>query len=131
MSSVKVACDIFWAFTQKVSEMSQKYEITFGNLSPAAVTNLNGMGIKTRSRADKPEQGNYLTCKSLMPIEVFDANGNKLEALIGNGSKGIATLSPYEWANKFGKGISPSLKKLVVTDLVHMTGTEEDDAPVF
>ncbi len=47
---VKVACDLFWVFNNKVSEMSQKFEITLGNLSPAAVTNLEGLGIPVRFR---------------------------------------------------------------------------------
>lgn len=132
MSSIKMACDLLWAYTNKVSEMSNKYEITLANLSDAAVTNLKGMGIEVRFREDKPEQGNFITCKSVLPIELLDTSGNKLDVVLGNGSKGIATISPYEWTWKNKSGISPSLKKLIVTEVVRF-GDEgsDDDAPVF
>lgn len=132
MSSIKAACDIYWAYTDKVSDLSNKYEITLANLSDAAVTNLKGMGIEVRFREDKPEQGNFITCKSVLPIELLDTSGNKLDVVLGNGSKGIATISPYEWTWKNMSGVSPSLKKLVVTEVVRF-GDEgsDDDAPVF
>ena len=132
MGTVKVAADILWAYTNKVSEMSGKYEISLCNLSDAAVTNLKGMGIEVRFREDKPEQGNFIKCKSVLPIELLDTSGNKLDVVLGNGSKGIATISPYEWTWKNKSGISPSLKKLIVTEVVRF-GDEgsDDDAPVF
>lgn len=128
---VKVACDIYWAFTNKVAAMSSKYEISLCNLSEAAVTNLTGLGLDVKFREDKPEQGNYISCRSTLPIEVLDSSGNVLDALIGNGSKAIASIGSYEWTFKNKKGISPTLKKLVITDLVRAGEREDEDAPVF
>lgn len=126
---VKVACDLFWVFNNKVSEMSGKYELSLCNLSPAAVTNLEGLGIPVRFREDKPEQGHFVVCKSTLPMEIVDQHGTKIEGLIGNGSKGIATVSPWAWTWKNKEGISASLKKLVVTELVSLGG--DDDSEVL
>lgn len=125
---IKVACDIYWAFTNKPAEMSGKYEVTLGNLSEAAVTNLTGMGIEVRFREDKPEQGNFIVCKSTMPIEVVDAAGVPITAMIGNGSKAIAKVGAYEWTFKNKKGTSPSLRdRLVVTELVRVGADETSE----
>lgn len=129
-SIVKMACDLFWVYHTKVSEMSGKYELTLGNLSDAAVTNLKGMGIPVRFREDKPEQGNFIVCKSTMPMEIVDQYGTKITDIIGNGSKGIATVSPWSWTWKNKEGISASLKKLVITDLVKLS-PDDDDSEVL
>lgn len=127
---IKVACDVYWAFTSKVADLSSKYEVTLANLSEAAVTNLTGMGVEVRFREDKPEQGNFIVCKSTLPIEVVDSAGVPITAMVGNGSKAVAKVGAYEWTFKNKKGISPSLKdKLVITELVRMSNDE--DVPVF
>lgn len=125
-SIIKMACDLFWVYHTKVSDMSQKYELTLANLSDAAVTNLKGMGIPVRFREDKPEQGNFVVCKSTMPLEIYDQFGAKITEVIGNGSKGIATVSPWTWTFKNKEGISASLKKLVVTELKSLAGEDND-----
>ena len=40
------------------------------------------------------------------------------EIMIGNGSKGKALVGCYEWKYKNKKGVSPSLKRLIITELV-------------
>lgn len=126
-SVAKVMCDLYWVNHTKVADMSQKYELTLANLSDTAVTNLKGMGIPVRFREDKPEQGQFTVCKSSMPIEVVDQYGAKIDGRIGNGSKAIATVSPYSWTFKNKEGTSASLKKLVVTDLVSVGGDDDAD----
>lgn len=128
---VKVACDLYWAFHNKPAALSGKYEVTLANLSEAAVTNLSGMGLDVKFREDKPEQGNYILCRSTLPIEVVDSSGNTVSEMIGNGSKAIATVGSYDWTFKNKKGTSANLKKLVVTQLVRVGETEDEDAPVF
>jgi hypothetical protein len=121
---VKIKADIMWANFDKPNEMSGKYQVDLCNLSDAAVEAIEGMGITVRQKEDK---GYFITCKSNQPIKPFDKSGEALEGVsVGNGSKSIAMVGSYEWTFKNKEGISPSLKKLVITDLVTM----EDGEPV-
>jgi hypothetical protein len=115
---VKVKCDLFWAQLTKQNEMSGKYQVDLCNLSDAACKALEEMGIDIKSNGDKPEQGKYITCKSSNPIKAFRENGEEIDVIVGNGSKAKAVLSTYEWKYKNKSGVSPSLNKLVVTELV-------------
>lgn len=135
-AKVKVMCDLFWVQTHKVNEMSGKYQLNLCNLSDAAVKALEEMGITVAQGEEaKAAMGRYITCKSNNPIRVFDADGMDIPAdiLIGNGSKGKALVGFYEWKYKNKKGISPSLKRLVVTDLVEYgkSGDDMDDGDVL
>jgi hypothetical protein len=124
---VKFKCDIMWAQLTKVNDMSGKYQVNLCNLSDAAVKALEALSIST---LNKEGMGNYITCKSNTPIKAFDLEGDEIKELIGNGSKAKAVVNPYEWAYKNKKGISPSLKKLVITDLVEYAsagGSLDDD----
>jgi hypothetical protein len=47
--------------------------------------------------------------------------------LIGNGSRVVASVGSYDWEFKGKKGTSPSLKRLVVTDLVEFGDGVEDE----
>lgn len=122
--SVKVKADVMWAQLDKVNEMSGKYQVNLCNLSEAAVVALEEMGI---SVPEKEGQGRYITCKSANLIKAFDNDGVELAGVkIGNGSKAKAIITSYEWKYKNKKGVSPSLKKLVITDLVEYGGGKAD-----
>jgi len=123
--------DAYWASMTKTSPMSGKYQIDLCNLSDAAVDALKEVGIPTRNRDDKPEQGTFITCKSNNTMRYYDKNGEDISGiLIGNGSKVKAVVKPYDWTSPTGqKGRSPSLVKLVVTDLVSYE--EDGEAPQF
>ena len=127
---IKVNCTMHWAFLKKPAEMSGKFEAVLGNLSDAAVTNLKGAGIKVHNNPDKPEQGNYITCRSTRPIEAIFEDGTPVEALVGNGSRAIATIGCYEWTFKNKTGVSPTIYKLVINDLVEVQ-RRQDEQPVF
>jgi hypothetical protein len=76
--------------------------------------------------------GKYITCKSEKPIRVYDTDGDELAAgvQIGNGSKAKALVGSYDWTYKNKKGVSPALRKLVITDLVEYAaagGNLDDD----
>jgi hypothetical protein len=130
---VKIKADVFWCQHTKVNDMSGKYQLNLCNLSDAAVDALEAMGISVQTGEDKKsEMGRYITCKSQSPIKVFDADGDLIEEAIGNGSKAKALVGSYEWSYKNKKGISPSLGKIVITDLVEF-GTESsiDDEDIL
>jgi len=120
---IKLRADIMWAYLDTPNEMSNKYQVDLCNLSAAAVKALEGMGIEVRTKDDK---GAYITCKSQNPIRAYDESGLEMTGVIvGNGSKAIAVIGSYSWTWKNKEGVSPSLKKLVIEELVSY---EEPDA---
>lgn len=144
--TVKMKCVVYWASTNKVNDMSGKYQINLGQLSDEAVAALEALGLdvadgsgalKANGDADevKQEMARYITCKSNLPIRVFDADGIVIpeDVMIGNGSKAKAIVGTYDWKYKNKKGTSPSLKRLVVTDLVEYAegGVSIDDEDVL
>ncbi len=119
MDKIKIAANIEWAFLNKINEMSGKYQIDLCNLSPQAVKALAAMGINALNRDDKADKGYYITCKSVRPIMAYDETGTIIpeDVLVGNGSKATCVVGYYEWRFKNKKGKSPSLIKLIITDL--------------
>ena len=125
---VKIKTTIMWCQHNKPNEMSGKFQVDLCNLSDNAVTALEGLGLEVRKREDKPEKGFYITCKSTIPMKVFDASGNDLTTVaIGNGSTATAVVGAYPWTFKNKKGFSASLTKLVVDNLVAYDSPESED----
>jgi len=117
---VKLRADVMWASLNRVNEMSQKYQVDLCNLSDAAVKAFEDMGITCKH---KEEQGYFITCKSNNPIRAYDKDGDLIEGvMIGNGSKAVAMVGSYEWKWKNKEGVSPSLKKLIIEELVAFEG---------
>jgi hypothetical protein len=108
----------YWAQLEQVNQYSGKYQVDISNLSAPAVEALQERGISVKNKGD--ERGFFITCKSKYPIAANDTAGQSLEGVkIGNGSGITAVVNSYEWTSPQGKkGVSPNLKKLVVTDLV-------------
>ena len=127
--AIKVKAEVMWAFLNKPNEMSGKFQVDLCNLSDKAVGALEEMGIEVKT---KERKGAYVTCKSTRPIAAYDDGGSLLEGeILGNGSKAAAIITPYEWSFKGKKGVSPSLRKMVITELVPYVGGggtfDEDD----
>jgi hypothetical protein len=108
----------FWAQLDQINSYSGKYQVDVSNLSAPAVEALQERGIAVKNKGD--DRGFFITCKSKFPIEAADTTGETLQGVqLGNGSGVTAVISSYEWTSPQGKkGVSPNLKKLVVTDLV-------------
>ena len=115
---VKVKADIMWADLKERNEMSGKFQVDLCNLSPQAVGALQDLGI---SVGHKESKGNFVTCASKRVIYAFDSAGGLIEGDVGNGSKAIGVIKPYAWTFKNKEGVSASLMKLVITDLVTFT----------
>lgn len=123
LKPLKVQAEIMWAFLDTPNQMSGKYQVDLCNLTKGAIEALNSMGVEVRSRADQPEKGSFITAKSVnYPIKTEDTNGNPVTVKVGNGSKGVALLKPYEYSYKGKKGVGVGINKLVVTDLVVYEG---------
>ena len=119
---VKIKATVYWCFHNKMNEMAGKYTVDLCNLSEGAVAALEDMGISVQSSDKHPEKGMFITCKSQNPIKAYDTDGDELMEEIGNESKARAIVSAYAWTYKNKKGVSPSLGKLVITDLVEYAG---------
>lgn len=124
---VKVAAEIMWASLKRPNEMSGAYQVELCNLSPKAVAALETLNVSAKKSEDKPEKGFFITCKSKHPIKAYDTDNQEIHENVGNGSKCNAVLGSYEWTFKNKKGVSPSLMKLTITDLVEYAGTAETD----
>ena len=116
---IKIKADVYWASLNRKNELADAYVVDLCNLSDKAVVALEGMGISVlENAAKKPEQGRYITCKSQRPIKAFDVDGAEIDENVGNGSKAVCMIGAYQWSFKAKKGVSPSLARLVITDLV-------------
>lgn len=125
LKPLKVQADIMWAFLDTPNQLSGKYQVDLCNLTKGAVETLKGMGVNVRTRDDQPEKGSYITAKSVnFPIKTEDTDGNPLTVKVGNGSKGVALLKPYEYSYKGKKGVGVGINKLVVTDLKVYDGVD-------
>jgi hypothetical protein len=126
---VTVKATVMWCNHNKVNEMSSKYQLELTNLSDNAVKALEGIGLEVRKREDKPEKGFYITCKSVRQMDkIFDKTGASLiDVAIGNGSTGTAVVGTYDWSFKNKKGLSASLIKMTIDNLV---AYDAEDTPV-
>ena len=128
LKPVKIQAEIQWAFFDKVNDMSGKFQCDLANLSTAAVEALESIGLVPRKREDKPEKGWFLTVKSNYAIQPFDKEGNEIKDVVGNGSKAIALIKPYSWKWKNKDGVSASLSKIIITDLIKYNPEGGDSA---
>lgn len=123
--AVKIKADIMWAYLTKPNEMSGKYQVDLCNLSDKATEALQDMGLEVKTKEGK---GKYITCKSTRPITIYDDGGSVLDgSVLGNGSKAVALVDAWEWQYQKKKGISPGLKKLVITEFKAYNGAEVGD----
>ena len=117
--AVKIKADIMWAYLDKVNDMSGKFQVDLCNLSDKAAQALQDIGLEVKFKDGK---GKYITCKSTRPIHAYDDGGSQIDAQVGNGSKGVALVGTYSWAYQKKKGVSPALKRLVITDMLEYGG---------
>ena len=125
--SISIKATIAWAQLEEKNQMSGKYQVDLTQLTDAAVSALQGVGINVLHKDDR---GYYITCKSTRPIYAKGAEGESLQGIkIGNGSHAVAVIRPYEWTFQSKAGVSPSLDQLVITELESFDDTADDFAP--
>jgi hypothetical protein len=127
INRVVVKATIMWAFLTHKKDGNEKHSVELCNLSEPAVDALEDMGIEVKRNKDKPEKGYYITCYSQNPIKAQDKDGLPIDPNIrvGNGSKGVAVITAYEWKRTGKSGTSPSIKKLVIEDLIEFTSSAD------
>lgn len=121
---------LMWANLAKPNAMSGKFQVDITELNDEQVSGLKTLGIIPKVHDVK---GRFITCKSTKPIIPLDSKGNTVQGLIGNGTKANVLLGSYEWKSPTGhkRGVSPSIAKLVITNLVEYApdaiGDDDDE----
>ena len=131
--SIKLNAKVMWSFHNKPNNLSEKYQIDLCELSDAAVEALQkDLGVEARNKGD--ERGYYITCKSNNKYRAFHPDGKEvlivdrtpldeeddpqMGVTVANGSKAKCLVSFYDWEYMKKKGRSPTLRRMVISDLV-------------
>jgi hypothetical protein len=116
-------------FNTAFNSDNDRYECTIGNISDDDAAKLTGLGIKVKH---KDSMGNFIVAKSKYLFNPTDENLKEVDVkALGNGSKCTAVITAYTHRMSAKYGNSPTIKKLMVTEVVTYTpepATEEDEA---
>jgi len=134
LKPVKINGELFWnkwmsEFNTAFNSDNDRYECTIGNISDDDAAKLTGLGIKVKN---KESQGNYIVAKSKFLFDPTDENLKPVDVkALGNGSKCVAVITAYTHRMSSKYGNSPTIKKLMVTEVVTYTPepqAEEDES---
>lgn len=121
LKPLRIQAEVFYAqdmhtLNLRFDEDNKKYACTLGSLSDKAAEALEDLGIKIK---EKDVPGKHIVGKSLYQFKLSDEEGNEIDPkIVGNGTKVIALVTAYSHKLSKKHGNSPSIKKLIVTDLV-------------
>lgn len=110
---------LYWPNLYERNRMSGKFQVDLAQLNDAQVEKLEELGVNVRNKGN--EEDNFVTAKSSnYEIKPYDTSGNELkDTVVGNGTKATVLFDTYKWKQPTGKtGVSISIKKLIITDLV-------------
>ena len=136
LKPVKISGELFWSkwmaeFNTAFNTDNDRYECTIGNISDDDAAKLTGLGIKVKH---KDAMGNFIVAKSKYLFNPTDDSMKEVDVkALGNGSKCVAVLTAYTHRMSAKHGNAPTIKKLMVTEVVTYTppetaDTEDDDA---
>ena len=134
LKPVKIQGELFWSkwmgeFNKAFDNDNNRYECTIGNISDDDAAKLTGLGIKVKH---KDAMGNFIVAKSKYLFNPTDANMKEVDVnALGNGSKCIAVISSYTHRMSSKHGNAPTIKKLMVTEVVTYTPPEDDGDDVL
>lgn len=121
--------ELAWCYFNTTNNLSGKYQVDLVNLTPEHLSLLESLGLKARTRNDRPEKGNFIVCKSMRPMVPLDQSGDLISdpGSVGNGSRANVRLTYYVPKKKpvGAPDRSPSLQKIVITDLVVYGGADD------
>jgi len=131
LKPVKINGELFWSkwmaeFNTAFNNDNDRYECTIGNISDDDAAKLTSLGIKVKH---KEAMGNFIVAKSKYLFNPTDSNLKEVDVKdLGNGSKCVAVISSYTHRMSGKHGNAPTIKKLMVTEVVTYTPeTQEDD----
>ena len=135
LKPVKISGELFWnkwmaEFNTAFNSDNDRYECTIGNISDDDAAKLTGLGIKVKH---KEAMGNFIVAKSKYLFNPTDNNLKEVDVKeLGNGSKCVAVISSYTHRMSAKHGNAPTIKKLMVTEVVTYnpdeSSKEDDDA---
>ena len=135
LKPVKINGELFWSkwmveFNTAFNTDNDRYECTIGNISDDDAAKLTGLGIKVKH---KDAMGNFIVAKSKYLFNPTDDTMKEVDVkALGNGSKCVAVLTAYTHRMSAKHGNAPTIKKLMVTEVVTytppVTMEEDDDA---
>ena len=134
LKPVKISGELFWSkwmaeFNTAFNSDNDRYECTIGNISDDDAAKLTSLGIKVKH---KEAMGNFIVAKSKYLFNPTDDNMKEVDVKdLGNGSKCVAVLTSYTHRMSAKHGNAPTIKKLMVTEVVTYTPEpqqEEDEA---
>lgn len=131
-ANINIKCELYWPNLTRKNQLANKYTVDLALLSDEAVTALEDMGLKVNNKGD--ERGYYITCKSNNKYRAFHPDGKEvlivdrtpldeeddpqMGVTVANGSKAKCLVSFYDWEYMKKKGRSPTLRRMVISDLV-------------
>jgi hypothetical protein len=131
-ANINIKCELYWPNLTRKNQLADKYTVDLALLSDEAVTALEDMGLKVNNKGD--ERGYYITCKSNNKYRAFHPDGEEvliadrtplneeddpqMGVTVANGSKAKCLVSFYDWEYMKKKGRSPTLRRMIISDLV-------------
>jgi len=111
---------LYYPSLYEVNDMSQKYEVTLGNLHSDTVDELENADVNVRIGEGKKEDfESFIVARSKFPIKVLDAAGNPWnpDVRIGNGTYAKASIHTYPYNYKGKKGVGIGVNAVMVLEL--------------
>ena len=99
--SIAIPCTLYWCHIREPNEKGKyptgKYEVVAGNLSAAAISAIQNLGLSKYLKNKGDEQGTFVKLRSKIQPALRDKDKNVLEPdfLIGNGSKAVVVMNAY------------------------------------
>lgn len=123
-NTLKIKATVAFPSFTRPNQMSGKYSVQLANLSDAAVSKLEELGVVAKFKDDAYGRGQFIECKSGYPIDnskyetVLDDAGLPMDAdKVGPGSKVEAVIKTFDWTMGARSGTSARIVKLVVREL--------------
>jgi len=131
-ANINLKCQLFWPSLTHKNELADKYTVDLAQLSETAIAGLEDMGLNVNNKGD--DRGYYITCKSNNKYRAFKPDGSELlikgrtptsedddpemGVVVANGSEATCLVTFYEWEYMKKKGRSPSLRRMVISNVV-------------
>jgi hypothetical protein len=131
-ANINLKCQLYWPNLTMKNQLANKYTVDLALLSDEAVTALEDMGLKVNNKGD--ERGYYITCKSNNKYRAFQTDGEEIlikgrtplddeddpdmGVVVANGSEAKCLVGFYDWEYMKKKGRSPTLRRMVISNVV-------------
>ena len=143
-ANINLKCQLYWPSLTSKNQLADKYTVDLALLSDEAVTALEDMGLKVNNKGD--ERGYYITCKSNNKYRAFHPDGEEvlikgrtplseddnpdMGVIVANGSEAKCLVGLYDWEYMKKKGRSPTLRRMVISNVVEYTPDFDLEAAV-